>query len=215
MLGYWKIRGLASQIRYEMVYLGVSFAEDQYEQGDAPGFDRSCWTDVKESLGLPFPNLPYLIDGKVKMTETNAIMRYLATKYGPELLGTTPEQIAQVEMLAGVVHDLKMAMTMPCYASADRAPLVQKMHEKVPAIVAALGSNRFLAGDSVTYVDFTLFELCDLMEFISEGDLFKKYEVLKEYSDRMKALPRLGEFYADDSKCMKRPFNNKVAKINN
>ena len=53
------------------------------------------------------------------------------------------------------------------------------------------------------------------MEFISEGDLFKKYEVLKQYSDRVKALPRLAEFYADDSKCMKRPFNNKVAKINN
>ena len=91
VLGYWKIRGLASQIRYEMVYLGVDYVEDQYEQGDGPGFDRSSWTSVKESLGLPFPNLPYLIDGQVKMTETNAIMRYLATKHGPELLGKTPE----------------------------------------------------------------------------------------------------------------------------
>ena len=65
------------------------------------------------------------------------------------------------------------------------------MHEKVPSIVAALGTNKFLAGDSVTYVDFTLFELCDLMDFISEGDLFKTYETLKQYSDRVKALPRL------------------------
>ena len=30
-LGYWKIRGLASQIRYEMVYLGVEYDEDMYE----------------------------------------------------------------------------------------------------------------------------------------------------------------------------------------
>ena len=26
-LGYWKIRGLASQIRYEMIYLGVDYDE--------------------------------------------------------------------------------------------------------------------------------------------------------------------------------------------
>ena len=42
-LGYWKIRGLASQIRYEMIFLGVDFEEHQYEQGDAPDFDRGHW----------------------------------------------------------------------------------------------------------------------------------------------------------------------------
>ena len=89
-LGYWKIRGLASQIRYEMVYLGVDYSVDQYEQGEAPDFDRSAWLNVKSTLGLPFPNLPYLIDGDLKLTETNAIMKYIASKYGPELLGTTP-----------------------------------------------------------------------------------------------------------------------------
>ncbi len=51
-LGYWKIRGLASQIRYEMVYLGVDFDEDQYEQGDAPDYSRESWLSVKETLGL-------------------------------------------------------------------------------------------------------------------------------------------------------------------
>ena len=30
-LGYWKIRGLGSQIRYEMVYLGIDYDEHQYE----------------------------------------------------------------------------------------------------------------------------------------------------------------------------------------
>ena len=215
VLGYWKIRGLASQIRYEMVYLGVDFEENQYEQGDAPDFDRSAWTNVKETLGLQFPNLPYLMDGEVKMTETNAIMKYIAAKYGPQILGTTPEQVAKVEMLAGVIHDLKMAMTMPCYTTGDRPALVAKMHEKVPSIVAFMGSNQFLSGSEVCYVDFTFFELCQLMEFISEGQLFTQYAVLAEYCDRVKNLPKLAEFYADDDKCMKRPFNNKVAKINN
>ena len=30
-LGYWAIRGLGSQIRYQLVYLGVDYEEDSYE----------------------------------------------------------------------------------------------------------------------------------------------------------------------------------------
>ena len=114
-LGYWKIRGLASQIRYEMAYLGVEFVEEQYEQGDAPDFDRGQWENVKETLGFRFPNLPYLIDGQVKLTEANSIMRYLANKFGPHLLGETAQEMGRVEMLNSQVCDLKGAVTMPCY----------------------------------------------------------------------------------------------------
>ena len=92
-LGYWAIRGLASQIRYQMVYQGIDFNEDIYEQGDAPDYSRDSWTNAKHSLGLEFPNLPYLIHEDVKITETQAIMKYLANQFDPKLLGTTPEQI--------------------------------------------------------------------------------------------------------------------------
>ena len=78
---------MASQIRYELVYLGVEYEEDLYEQGDAPDFDRSQWLDKKDSLGLRFPSLPYFIDGETRLTEAAAIMRFIARKYGPELLG--------------------------------------------------------------------------------------------------------------------------------
>ena len=73
-----------------MVYLGVDFEEDLYEQGDAPDFDRGQWENVKDSLGLRFPNLPYMIHGNVKLSEANSIMRYIAAKFGPHLLGETP-----------------------------------------------------------------------------------------------------------------------------
>ena len=214
-LGYWKIRGLASQIRYEMVYLGVDYEEAQYEQGDAPDFDRSCWFNVKETLGLTFPNLPYYIDGDLKLTETNAIMKYIASKYGPQLLGTTPIEIAQVEMISGVVGDLKGAVTMPCYTSGDRAGITANLLMKVKPIVNFLAAKNFLIGENVCYVDFIFFELIELMEFISEGQLLEQNPSLRAYCDRVKGLPKLAEFYADDDKCMKRPFNNKVAKLNN
>ena len=60
ILGYWNIRGLASQIRYLFVYAGVEFEEKRYTQGDAPDFSRAEWLAAKKNLGLDYPNLPYL-----------------------------------------------------------------------------------------------------------------------------------------------------------
>ena len=214
-LGYWAIRGLASQIRYQMVYLGVDYAEELYEQGDGPDFDRSCWLEKKDKLGLKFPNLPYFIDGEARLTETGAIMKFIANKYGPELLGTSPAQIGQVEMVAQVVSDLKGAVTMPCYTQGDRVAITMNLLEKVKPIVAYLGNKPFLCGDNVTYVDFIFFELCDFMDWISQGVLYERNETLRGYHTRVKELPKLAEFYADDTKCIKKPFNNKVAKLNN
>ena len=99
ILGYWNIRGLGSQIRYELVYLGIEFNEDKYEQGPAPKFDRAQWLAIKDSLELKFPNLPYFIDEQTRLTDPHAIMKFIANKYGPHLLGNSPAQIGQVEMI--------------------------------------------------------------------------------------------------------------------
>lgn len=72
--GYWNIRGLGAQIRYMFHYLKVDFEDKEYVCGDAPEFDKTCWTDVKHTLGFEYPNLPYLIDGETMLTETVAIM---------------------------------------------------------------------------------------------------------------------------------------------
>ena len=69
-IGYWKIRGLAQQILYQLAYLGVDYDVKYYECGDGPEFDRSCWFDVKPTLGYDFPNLPYMQDGETKISET-------------------------------------------------------------------------------------------------------------------------------------------------
>ena len=53
----------------------ADYEEEVYECGDAPDFDKSCWFDVKFTLGLEFPNLPYLMDGNIKITQTIAILQ--------------------------------------------------------------------------------------------------------------------------------------------
>uniref|UniRef100_A0A8D2I2D6 glutathione transferase n=1 Tax=Urocitellus parryii TaxID=9999 RepID=A0A8D2I2D6_UROPR len=49
--------------------------------GDAPDYDRSQWLSDKFKLSLDFPNLPYLIDGVQKITQSSAILRYIARKH--------------------------------------------------------------------------------------------------------------------------------------
>ena len=40
-LGYWKIRGVAHQVRYLLEYIEHPYEEDFYEQGDAPNFSSA------------------------------------------------------------------------------------------------------------------------------------------------------------------------------
>ena len=90
MLGYWKIRGLASSIRYQLVYCGVQFKNEMYEQTDGPEFSKEVWFSAKNKLGIAIPNLPYFKDGNFSISETLPIHMYIADKWCPALLGRSP-----------------------------------------------------------------------------------------------------------------------------
>ncbi|KFM68798.1 Glutathione S-transferase Mu 1, partial [Stegodyphus mimosarum] len=81
VLGYWNIRGFAQPIRLMLAYTETEFEDKNYAFGPAPDFDRSAWLKEKYTLGLDFPALVYYIDGDVKLTQSIAIMRYLARKH--------------------------------------------------------------------------------------------------------------------------------------
>ncbi|XP_019852502.1 PREDICTED: glutathione S-transferase Mu 3-like isoform X1 [Amphimedon queenslandica] len=80
-LGYWMTRGLAQSIRLLLKYTGTEFENITYTRAEAPSFSTEEWTSVKHTLGLPFPNIPYLIDRDIKITQSNAILAYLGCKY--------------------------------------------------------------------------------------------------------------------------------------
>lgn len=69
VLGYWDLRGLASTIRNLLHYKQVEFEDKLFQIGSAPEYDTSEWAATKPTLGLDFPNLPYYIDGEIKLTQ--------------------------------------------------------------------------------------------------------------------------------------------------
>lgn len=217
VLGYWKIRGLVSAIRYQLVYSGVPFDEEVYEQGDGPGFSRDAWYDVKHDQGLEYPNLPYLKDGAYSLTESGAIHRYCAMKWCPDLLcNDDAEAYGRAEMAWGVVTDLKGFVVLSCYGGdGDKKALADAAVPRFENFAKVLSDNKFLAGDRLCCADFAFAELVEVVDFISDGDVFKVYPSIKAYRDRVFGLPKLKEYYEDEGKCPRLSFNNKVAKIGN
>ena len=80
-------------------------------------------------MGLDFPNLPYLIDGNVKITETLAIHQYLADKWDKSLGGPDPKTRAKTVMVANVIMDLKKAVSIPLYRSGSKEESIKMMNE--------------------------------------------------------------------------------------
>jgi glutathione S-transferase len=185
-----------------------------YEQGDAPNFSVECWTSVRNTLELDFPTIPYLIDNDTRITDPYAIMIYIAAAYAPELLGDTAEAKAEVDMLYSQLKDVKSAITGPCYVGQDRAVLKQTAKAKMAPIVQYMGKKDFLTGDSLTCLDFYMLELCDFVQWLTDNDFFTENKMVARYVKKMKGLRQIKRYIMSD-RFVEKPYNNKVAKINN
>ena len=172
VLGYWDIRGQAQAIRYQLVFQGITF-EDFYYNHTTDRESRNDWLTQKAVSGLDFPNLPYFIDGDFKITEHMAIHRYIAQKWMPQLLGKDLEQKAKVDMLAGVLWDLKRVSTMGCYTDGDRPLLIQQTMTQFQPVAAFLKGKMFLLGNDLCFLDFYLFELLQLVNFTTNGEIYE------------------------------------------
>merc|ERR1712071_500030 len=71
-LAYWDIRGLAQPARLMLHHAAIPFEDKHFVCADNPPYDKSCWTSIKNTLGFDFPNLPYVIDGDIKVSQSNA-----------------------------------------------------------------------------------------------------------------------------------------------
>ncbi|XP_058394712.1 glutathione S-transferase Mu 1-like isoform X1 [Diceros bicornis minor] len=195
-LGYWDARGLAHAIRLLLEYTDSNYKEKKYTVGDAPDYDRSEWLNEKFKLGLDFPHLPYLIDGAHKISQSNAILRYIARKHN--LCGETEEEKIRVDILENEVMDTFMHLARVCY-SPDFEKLkpeyLEVLSEKVKLFSQFLGKRPWFAGDKITYADFLAYDIIDKLRmfdpkcldvFSNLKDFIARFESLKQISAYMK-----------------------------
>jgi len=194
VLGYWPARGLTNHIRLLLEHVGEKYEMELQDGG---------WFEKKYQLGLPFPNLPFLKDGKTALTQSDAILRYFARKHN--LVAKTEEEYQQQDVLTGVTADLRNAWAKLMYMSTDfdAEKLVYRKDTLVPVLQSLekfLGTREYLVGtdqNRLTYVDFVLFELLDINSQLFP-DLLNEFAGLKKYHERIGNLKGVKEFMASD-----------------
>ncbi|XP_054420786.1 glutathione S-transferase Mu 1-like [Pteronotus mesoamericanus] len=209
-LGYWDIRGLAHAIRLLLEYTDSSYEEKRYTMGDAPDFDRSQWLSEKFKLGLDFPNLPYLIDGAHKLTQSNAILRYIARKHN--LCGETEEEKIRVDMLENEIMDVRLYTARICY-SPDfeklKPDILTMLPEKMKLFSQFLGKRSWFAGDKLTYVDFLAYDVLDTLRMF-EPKCLDAFPNLKDFLVRFEGLKKISA-YMKSSRFLPTPVYSKPA----
>lgn len=95
---------------------------------------------------------------------------------------------------------------------AEPEVLAEKVNSGIEKIAKFLGSKKFLCGDAhPSYVDFELFELCQLNQRTTEGKFFEMFPRMAEYCQVMSNLSGVKELFESDA-TQKLPFNNKMAR---
>lgn len=211
IIGYWNIRaGPRGNInRHIMAFSGVDYEDKRYE------LSTDEWANNdKKNLGLDFPNLPYVIDGDFKLTESKAVSIYLCEKYAPSLLGTTPEDHAHAHMLHEIIYDCFMQPITIAFRQDDpKDAVLAKFYELLPPIVDFLGDKNFFLGTDCGLPDLLMFEMSETINTISGNhDLWTKFPTLEANYDRVCTIPNMAAYRASD-KFVSAPFLVPFAKL--
>ena len=188
-LGYWGIRALGEPARLILRYADADWTETTIpptKEGAGMWFGG-----LKQSLGLDFPNMPYLIDGEVKLTESTAIYRYLGRKY--DLM---PGDVIRGDLAEQLVTGLRTYITKIAYSGEfekSKPWFVTMINTRLAEFTKFLGDGPFLFGDKVTYVDFMAFEFWEQCRRLNP-DSFEGMDVVNGYLKRVASLPRIKEW---------------------
>lgn len=210
-LGYWSIRGLAQTVRNLFAYGGIPFADVRYQQGgESSEWTRDAWLSVKQSVGLDFPNLPYLLDEKnqLRLSQSVTIMRHIGRQLN--LLGTDVKQSALCDLILDQAYDYKTPLVGMCYGRGPskeefaRTTLPQFMSQ-FEAFRAA-HPTQWMAGETITIADFFLYEMIDQSTLLMP-EAMQPYEKLRAFKLQFESLPAIQQYRASPH-YIERPINN-------
>jgi len=148
-----------------------------------------------EFLALnPFGQIPVLVDGEIVISDSNAILVYLATVYDREQiwLPESPLVRAHIEQflslaahrLAGSIAKLRAANLFN--RSIDSAPLTQEAHKLLKQLQTYQNGRQWLVGTKPTIADLALYSYIKLAP---EGGIsLADYPVLEAWLKRVEGL---------------------------
>jgi glutathione S-transferase len=156
----------------------------------------------------PAGKVPVLVDGDLVLSESAAIVLYLADRYGDHgFLPTDPRQRAEAyRWILFAVTELeqplwRIARHTSLYPEQDRSPadvaLARRDFLPMAAVLERHMKGRaYVVGDRVTAADFVI---AYTLDWAGEAQLLDEFPTLRAYLERMYARPRaprrIGEIF--------------------
>ena len=212
-LVYWdNIRGLAESSHLLLQYVGEPF---EYEKVPLSKEGMQKWlTEVRYTPGLKFANMPFLVDGETYVSQSLAVLRYLARKFG--LMPKCEEELVKCEMIEQEISDLKSRMNNTCYDPFMGIPgfrtgsetgvfdheflknqLTSRLEERIPMFDEWLSGEGFCIGDNVCYVDFLVYEFLDQLRRFLPSPFEGKAKVAA-FMNKVEGLKGINEYLSSD-----------------
>ncbi|MBR9872910.1 MAG: glutathione S-transferase [Vibrionaceae bacterium] len=174
-----------------------------------------------EFLALnPFGQIPVLVDGETVISDSNAILVYLATVYDREQqwLPDSPLARANIEQLlslaahrlAGSIAKLRAANLFN--RSIDREPLTQEAHKLLKQLQNYQNGRQWLVGTKPTIADLALYSYIKLAP---EGGIsLADYPVLETWLKRVEGLSGFVPMQLSNVGLRKEKLNSEVSESN-
>ncbi|XP_058515989.1 glutathione S-transferase Mu 1 isoform X11 [Ochotona princeps] len=167
-------------------------------------------TPAMRKRDIPWGMLPYLIDGTHKLTQSNAILRYLSRKHN--LCGETEEEKIRVDILENQVMDTRMQLGSICYSpdfETLKPDYLKGLPDKLTLYSQFLGKRPWFAGDKITFADFLVYDILDQNRLFAPGCL-DAFPNLKDFMARFEGLPKIAA-YMKSSRFLRVPMYLKLA----
>lgn len=229
-VAYWTIRGLGAPARMMVMAAGVPLKATCYDvqPKEDGGWDVSHYHKVRPGLRAEnaLANLPYVRDGDVFVTQSNAVFMYLGRRL--DMLGDgSPRDVAICEMLLCECKDLRDNFTRTSYGKGDEREACKNLldGQKTGSSLWKLDnwlrqksmeqSKLFFVGDTLSAPDFHIWEMCDQYQIMAaKHGLINPLDdlpCLRAFYAHFKALPQNQKYFA--SVLSKFPLNQKMAKF--
>jgi len=199
-VGYWDLRGLGESIHLLLEYAGIEYQREIYKQSegkDAVGNLKGPWLKAKSenTLHLDFPNLPYIIDGDIKISQSWALLKYVARK-GGVCIPQSDDEALHCDIAEQAVFDVNTKFVMLCYSPAFgdmRGPFLAGLPMLLKDFERLLGERKWLTGDNLMYVDFRFAELLDHIE-LCYPNCYDDLPNVKKYKCTFEQLPKIAQY---------------------
>ncbi|XP_077759795.1 glutathione S-transferase A4-like isoform X2 [Canis aureus] len=191
-LYYFRGRGRMESIRWLLAAAGVEFEEEFIETAEQ-------YEKLQKDGRLLFGQVPMIeIDGMV-LTQTRAILSYLAAKY--DLYGKDLKETVRINMYADGTLDLMLMIALaafkpPAEKEESLAVVVQKAQTRYFPVFEKILKDHgqdFLVGNKFSWADIQLLEAILMVEELN-ASVLSDFRLLQALKTRVSNLPTVKKF---------------------